>query len=303
MSSIIRLFGTALLLAGIVPAAFGQAQYYPSRPVRIIVAVPAGTAGDVTARVLANELGRKYHQRFLIDNKPGANGAIAVGALTSAARDGYTLLFAASSALTLTPHLDRDMRWNPLRDLEPIVELGVTPIAIGVNRTSPVNSLDDLLQEARGKPDTVKVGILPLSMGDLALRMLESAEYVKFTHVAYAGSSDMIGALLSGEIQVGFLGVGGIANQFAAGGPLKPLAMTTTGRIAVFPDTPAVGETIKGFDAGSWFGVFGPKDVDPKVVAFINTTVNDAIIDPTVKASMDGLGTNVTGGPPAILNG
>lgn len=296
----VALFLSALLT--LLALAFGaSAQPYPNKPVQIIVAVPAGTAGDVTARLIADELGEKLNQRFVVVNKPGANGVIAGDLVTTASHDGYTLFFSASSPLTVTPHLVKDLKWNPLKDLEPIVEVGTTPIVIAVARKSPINSMNDLIAAARKEPSKVTAGMLSLSMSQFAIAMLESGENIRFLSVPYKGATDIASGVLAGDIDVAFVGLGGLAAQLGPGGQLKALGVTTTERMASLPDTPAVGEVVKGYDAGTWFGLFAPKGVDPVAVKTLNAAVNELLKTQRAKSRLETLGTNPTGGTPADL--
>jgi tripartite-type tricarboxylate transporter receptor subunit TctC len=297
-----KAFGWLIVAAAsLCLAPIAMAQAYPSKPVQIIVGAAAGTAGDVTARVLAEELADKLGPRFVVINKPGANGVIAVEALTSAPKDGYTLFLSASSPLTVTPHLVKDFKWDPVKDFEPVVEIGTTPIAIAVSKKSPITSLQGMIDAAHSKPGAIKVGILALSMSQFAIDMLESEEKVKFLAVPYKGANDIVAALIAGDIDVAAIGLGGITAQLGPGGTLRPLAVTTTERMSALPDTPAVRELVRGYDAGTWFGLFAPRGTDPAVIRTLNQSINDVLKSPRTRSRLEGLGTAPTGGTPAEL--
>jgi tripartite-type tricarboxylate transporter receptor subunit TctC len=269
--------------------------------VQILVGAAAGTAGDVTARILAEELAEKFGPRFIVINKPGANGMIAVEALTSAPKDGYTLFLSASSPLTVTPHLAKDFKWDVGKDFDAVIEIGTTPIAIAVSKKSSIDTLPALIEAARRKPGEIKAGILALGMSQFALDMIERAENVKFLAVPYKGAHDIVAAVLAGEIDVALVGLGGISSHLGPAGSLKPLAVTTTQRVSVLPDTPAVREFLKDYDAGTWFGLFAPRGTDPAAVKTLNQAINEVLKSPRTRSRLEATGTAPTGGTPTDM--
>ena len=284
------------LAAGCLLPFRALAATWPTKPVHLILPIAPGTATDVNARILADQLSTRLGRRFLVDNRPGANGAIAAEYVATAPGDGYTLLFAAASALTITPHLLDNLHWNALTDFTPIVELGTTPDVIAVGKASPIVTLDDLVRRAQAKPDGIKAGIVPLTLSEFVMRLLESAAKINFRAVSYNSGAEMLNAAMSNEVDVIFFGIGGAAAQVAPDGTLRALATTTAKRLESLPDVMTVSEKYPGFDAGSWFALFGPKQLAPDVAVSLNAAVNATIAEPGIKAKLEALGTIPTGG-------
>lgn len=292
----------AVAAAGLAAAPLaGWSQAFPSRPIRIVLGVPPGTATDLTARPVFEAVAHKLGQPIVIDNKAAANGVVAAELVAAAPADGHTLLFLASSVFTISPHVVKGIRWNPLRDFTPVVEVGSTPLAFVVAANSPIRSLAALLSEARAHPGKLKAGMPVMSMGQFAVNMLEDAQKLQFLAVPYKGAAETMNAVLAGEIDIGVAGVGALTSQLGTGGGLRALAVTTTDRIGLLPQVPAVRELVPGFDAGSWFGLFGPAGMDARTVATLNKAVNEAIATPAMKMKLADLAVLTTGGGPEVL--
>ena len=291
------------LAAGCLIPLRALAAAWPTKPVHLILPIAPGTATDVNARILAEQLSARLGKRFLVDNRPGANGAIAAEFVANSPGDGYTLLFAAASALTITPHLLDNLHWNAIADFTPIVELGTTPDVVAVGKSSPIATLDELVRQAQAKPGGIKAGIVPLTLSEFVMRLLESAAKVTFRPVSYNTGAEMLNAAMSNEVDVIFFGIGGAAAQVAPDGNLRALATTTTKRLGSLPDVATVSEKYPGFDAGSWFALFGPKQLAPDVAASLNAAVNAIIATPGTKAKLEDLGTVPTGGSAEDLRG
>lgn len=288
-ASLITMFGSAAF-----------AQSYPNKPVRIIVGFPSGTGVDVAARVVAEAMGDKIGQRFIVENKPGANGAIAAETVANAAPDGYTLLIASSSTLSITPHIVKNRNWNPIKSFDPIVEVGSTSLVYGVAKNSPISSMPDLIKAARAKPGSIRVGIVPLGLSQLSISMLQNMEKLDFLVVPYKGTAEIVAGVLGGEIDVA---VAGFTPQFGSGGVLKPIGVSSATRIRALPDTPAIGDAVKGYEIASWTGLFGPAGVNPAIVSTLNKAANDIIRNQKIKSRLEDTGLAPTGGKPDALFG
>jgi len=298
-----RKFALSLSIVTASLAAHAQDRF-PSKPVRIVVGAPAGTAGDVTARVIADALSKQLRQPFVVDNKPGANGAVAASAVTTAAADGHTLFLSASSPMTITPHLVKKLGWNPLTSFSPVVEVGTAPLVLFVSAKSDIRSIDDLVKRAKQRGDgKMTMGILQLSMSQIAVSMFESQTGARFLSVPYKGGVEMGTALLGGEIDAGLVGLGGVAPQLGPDGGIRALGVTTVERIGSFPNVPAMREALKDYEAGSWFGLFAPAGTNPAAIQELNKAVNIALAEPQVKQLLLNSGTIPTGGAPSVLQG
>ncbi|WGF88107.1 Bug family tripartite tricarboxylate transporter substrate binding protein [Marinivivus vitaminiproducens] len=292
-----RILTALIVAAALVLPLQAAAQTFPDKPVKIIVGVHAGAAGDLMARFLSDALSAKTGQRFVVEDIPGANGAMAAAEAIAAPKDGYTIMFSASSLLTVSPHINESIKWNPTTDFEPIVEVGVTPIAIAVHKDSPIQSLQTLFDAAKAEPGTLTTGVLPLAMPDFAVTMLHRDAKVDLKKIPFSGGGDIMAAALSREIDVIFAGIGGVVSQFESGN-LKLIGVTTTQRMEAYPDAPTVAEIVPNYDAGSWFGFFGPTGMDAAAKEGMNRLVNDILMDPEIREKLEKMGTAPTGGSP-----
>jgi tripartite-type tricarboxylate transporter receptor subunit TctC len=274
---------------------------YPAKPVRIVVGVSPGTAGDTAARVVADSLARQLNQPFVVETRPGANGAIAASAVAGTAGDGYNLFFSASSPLTITPHLVKRIGFDPLTAFEPIVEVGAAPLGLFVSRRSDIRTFADFVRMAKAKEGKMDVGVLSLSMSQFAVTLLENMTGTKFHMIPYKGGPEMATAVISGEIEAGLVGLGGFSGQLGSDGQLRALGITTPQRISSFPDVPAIAEFAKGYDAGSWFGLFAPAGTPADIVGRLNAAVNTSLKDGAVRQALLNTGTIPTGGAPSVL--
>jgi tripartite-type tricarboxylate transporter receptor subunit TctC len=287
----------SLILFAHVPA---MAQSYPSKPVHIIIGTPAGGPSDVMARFLAQELSASFGPRFVVENRPGANGALAGDVVAKADRDGYTIMLCSASVMTITPHMNSNLRWDPLKDFTPIVYIGTTPLAIGVPKASSINSLSDLLAAARKEPGAINFAVQTGSMPHIAGKMLESGGGVQMTLVPFRGGGQMHAAVLANEVHVIIDGITPLIPHFQSGA-LTPMAVTGDSRVDVLPNTPTVGELIPGFEAGSWFALFGPAGLEPAVVKLMNEAVNKIIAKPDIRARLVQMAIAPVGGEPDRL--
>ncbi|KFL29565.1 hypothetical protein JP75_20220 [Devosia riboflavina] len=277
------------ILCGSALVAPVMAQDYPARPVQVVATGTAGTPTDIVARALAEALSASLGQRFVVENHPSANGAVAGGIVAEATPDGYSLLMASSSVLSVMPHLNEALTWDPFADLDPIISIGTAPLAIGVPPNSPYNTLEELVAGAKANPGDITAGAFSLALAHLAVLMLDQAADIDTTFVGYANSADLLTAGMSGEIGFMINGAGPLIPLFAAGS-LKPIAVTSSKRFEGLPDVPTVAETYPGYDAGSWFGLFGPHDLDPAVRDKLVATISEIVQAPAFREQLLGLG-------------
>lgn len=285
-------------LAATAPLARASAQAWPDRPIRLLAGVPAGSPTDIAARLLADRLGATRGWRLVVDNRPTANGMLAMDTVRRAPPDGYTLIFTASSTLTVLPHLSRNADWKPA-DFTPVIHIGATPIAITVAADSPLRSLADLIAAAKAKPDTIKAGLLPLTMSHFAQLMLDRAAGIALRPIPYTAQSQLLQSVLSRDVDVIFNGAGGVVAA-VEGGQMRALAVTGE-PIPALPGTPSAAADLPGFDASSWFGLFGPARMDAETVTLLNEAINAVLREPDMRAKLERTGAVVTGGPPGRL--
>ncbi len=255
----------ALGMSVMVPGT-GLAQSFPSKPIRIVVAFAPGGATDALARSLAQQLSVQTGATVIVENKPGASGAIAMELVARAPADGYTLLW-GSDTVVVQPLLRKNFPVDPLRDLTPLARLGTAPIVISVNKKVPAKDIKELIALAKSKPGALKYG----SGGSGSTQHITGEEFkirtgTDMIHIPYKGTAPAITDALGGHIDVVYTGVGEIA-PYVASGDIRPLAVMAESRVAALPNVPTMAESgLPNFIAGSWMGVLGPANL-PKDVA------------------------------------
>lgn len=277
-----RTFAPLLALLSAVAASAALAQQpYPSRPINIIVPFPPGGVVDNAARFVAQSLSPSWGQSIVVENRAGANGNIGVEACTKAEADGYTVCFPAGVIISLNPFAYAKLPFNPQRDLQPVVHVGVLDTSVGVNIGTPVNSVKELVEMARAKPGALNWGSLGVgSSSHLYMEWLQAKTGVKFTHVPYKGSPEMIRALISGEVQI-LTNSPGVMLPHVKAGKAKLLAVVTNGeRFAPLPQVPTLKEQGFDLDFRNWLAVFLPRNTPEPIVRRWNSEVNKLVKDP-----------------------
>ena len=290
-----RIFAASLLA---VLATASAAQDYPTKPIKLIVPFPPAGGTDIMSRVVAQKLSDLNKWHVVIDNRPGAGGNIGVDAAAKSAPDGYTLVMGQTSNLAINPTLFKDLPYDPVKDLEPVVLVGEGPVALAVRADSALKSLADLLAAAKAKPGAVTMA--SPGNGTVAhlsgVRIMQAAN-VKFEHIPYKGAAAAIPDLLGGNVDFYVSSVPSVQSQVTAG-RLRLLAVTGSKRSPIFPNVPTVGETIAGFQAVTWFGILAPAGTPKPVIAKLNAEINKALRDPEVRQSIGKEGGEVLGGTP-----
>jgi len=272
-------------------AATAHAGAFPSDgPVRLIVGFTPGGTIDSTARIVAEALSKRLKQSFVVENRSGANGMIAVRAVAQSKPDGYTLLISNSSSITVNPLMFKDAGYDPQKDLAPVGTVVTVPFVLLINPNNPrlagVNDVKSLVEHARKNPDTVTYGSSGIgNLAHLAGAQLATLSNVSMRHVPYKGTVPVEMALLSGDIDFGFDTLTGV--PYVKANKLKALAVSTAKRWVDLPDVPAVAELgYPGFDIGFWVGVFAPAGTPPAVIEQLNQALREAVADPQVKARL-----------------
>jgi tripartite-type tricarboxylate transporter receptor subunit TctC len=274
------------------------AQSYPSRPVRLIVQVPAGGAPDIIARVMGEWLSERLGQQFVIDNRPGASGNVATEAVIRSPADGYTLLL-AMSANAINPSLYENLRFHFARDAAPVASIGTIPLALEINPSLPPKTIPEFIAYAKANPGKINVA----STGNgtplhVAAEMFKIMAGVNLVHVAYRGEPTAVADLIAGQVQAIF-GVLPSTLPYIRSGQLRALGVTAAKRQAVLPDVPAIAEFLPGFEASGWYGIAAPRDTPPEIVDRLNKEVNAALTDPKTRKRFTDLGCLIVEGSPA----
>ncbi|OZI30279.1 ABC transporter substrate-binding protein [Bordetella genomosp. 10] len=284
------------LLGCLGAAGTARAEAYPEKPVKIVVAFTAGGTTDILTRSVANLLGQRLKQSFIVENRPGAGGNIGTEYVARSAPDGYTLIVDSVGPIAVNSSLNK-LNYDPLVDLVPVVQLADVPNVLVVPPDLPIHDMKEFLAYAKahsGKLNYSSTGIGTSS--HLSSYMLMQLNGIQATHVPYKGA-DALNDLLTGRVQFMFATIPSVIGQIKAG-KLRAIAVSSARRSASMPDIPSVAESgFPGFEAGSWFGMFAPKGTPPAVIAKLNATVNAVL--PELKDKMIAEGADPVGGSAA----
>jgi len=289
----LKLAVATMALAAGFPAA---AQTYPARPVKIIVPATTGGAIDVIARVLADKMTASLGLPVVVENKPGASNNLGTDFVAKSAPDGHTLVIVASSHAT-NKHLFKNLGWDPVKDFEPIVYTHVVPLLLTVHPSVPAKTVPELIAWMKANPD--KAVCAHSGNGSslhMAAELFMSMTNTRMQLVPYKGSSAAHPDLLAGRTVMIFDPITAIASHVKAGS-LRGIAVTTTKRSGLFPEIPAIAESLPD-DAATWGGILAPAGTPKEIVAKLNASINAALKMEDVRAKLQGGGIEIQGGTP-----
>lgn len=269
---------------------------YPDRPIRMIVPLAAGSAVDVAARLVTQKMADTMGQQIVIMNQPGASGLIGAEQVARAEADGYTIGGFNDSIMTMVPNLQSKMRWDILKDFEPVSLVATVEWGLIAGNETGFKSAADLIAAAKAKPGKIDYASGgPGSPQHLAMAMFASNAGISLTHVPYKGATQAATDVAAGQIPVGFQGLGTVA-ALVRGGQLRLIGVTTEKRLAAFPDVPTVSESgLPGFLFNSWFAMLAPAGTPKEIVARLNAEVLKALGDGEVRRKLEELGFAVRG--------
>ena len=288
---------TALAVAAMLGGAPAVAQNYPTKPVRIIAPFAPGGGTDFIARVAAAKLGEAMGQQFLVDNRPGAGGALGAELGTKAPPDGYTYTLIAGS-YSVNPAIYK-LNFDPVNDITPVIQLSAGPLLIVSHPTLPAKTAKDLIAIAKSKPGN----LLYASSGQgsivhLATEYFADMAGIKMTHVPYKGTGPALIDTISGQTQLLW---GSIAptTPHVKSGKLKPIAVSTMKRVEAFPNVPTVNESgLKGYDVVLWHGLVAPKNLPRPILDRVNGELNKILRNKDMQDKLAGDGVSAAGGTP-----
>jgi tripartite-type tricarboxylate transporter receptor subunit TctC len=292
----ISLFALVALVC--LPALAAQAEDYPTKPVKWIVAYPPGGTTDILARIMGQALSERLGQQFVIDNRPGAGNNIGTEQVVNSAPDGYTVLL-VNPANGINATLYKRLPFNFLRDIAPVAGITRVPNVMETNPNFPAKTVAEFI--AYGKANPGKINMASSGNGTsvhLSGELFMAMTGIKMTHVPYRGANPALTDLIAGTVDVLFDNLPS-SIEFIRGGKLRALGVTTDKRNAALPDVPTVADTVPGYEASAWFGIGAPKNTPPEIIAKLNKAVNDALADPKMKAKLADLGGIPMGGSPA----
>jgi tripartite-type tricarboxylate transporter receptor subunit TctC len=283
------------LLAALLPAvpAAAQPAGYPSKPIRWIVAYPAGGGSDFLARQLAPQLGKQLGQTLVIENRPGAAGIIGTDAAAKSAPDGYTILTGDNGAMVFNADMYKKLPYDP-KDFAPVGFMARFPLIVAVHPGSGFSSMKQLLDEVKKHPGKYTYASPGTgSPHHLAMELLKERTGSFIVHVPYRGTALALQDVVSGQVPMMVVDTAGGLPQIRAG-KIKPLAVMSPKRIATLPDVPTLDELgVKGFDVTAWQGLFVPKGTPPEIVHRLTAEMQKAITTPEVKARLEDFGLEV----------
>jgi tripartite-type tricarboxylate transporter receptor subunit TctC len=293
-------FGLGMALAFGVAAASGQT--YPSKPVRIINPFAPGGATDIIARHMAQKLTDAWGQPVIVENRPGASGAIGVQAVARSAPDGYTLLIATQTTHAANPALYQNLPYDAAKDFAPLTLAGSTPLALVVHPSVGVTSVGQLLERAREKPGS----LLYASGGNgtsqhLTAELMKSLSKTFLVHIPYKGAGPAMTDLLGGQVHLMFDNLP-TALPHVKSGRLRALAVSTAERSPLAPELPTMAESgLAGFDISTWFAFFAPAGTPAAVVERISKDMREALSAPDTRARLTAIGVDIRASTPDEL--
>jgi tripartite-type tricarboxylate transporter receptor subunit TctC len=265
-------------------AAAAQVTEYPVRPITLIVPAAPGGVTDTLGRTLAQRFTQAWGHQAVVENKPGANNQIAAEFVTKSAPDGYTLFIGPEVTFVVNPSLYPKLPYDPFKGFTPISGLVTINHALVVNPSFPVRNVKDLIALAKSKPGEINYGTFGIgSSGHLNMELLQALSGAKFQAVHYKGATPALTDVMAGHIQMMFISVGSAVPQWKAD-KVKLIAVGAAKRMRLLPEVPTVAESgLPGYEAVSWFGLFGPPGMPADIVAKINEEVRKAFSDPDLK--------------------
>jgi tripartite-type tricarboxylate transporter receptor subunit TctC len=291
--------GSALGVAGLplIRSGLALAADYPTKPVRWVVGYPPGGSTDILARLMGHYLTEKFHQQFVIENKPGAGNNIATEYVINSPPDGYTV-YLVNPANGINASLYKKLSFNFVRDMAPVGGIMRVPNVMIVHPDVPAKTVAEFITYAKANPGKVNMassgnGTSVHLSGELFMAMTG----VKMTHVPYRGSNPALTDMISGQVQVMFDNMPSCLPHIKAG-KLRALAVTTEKRSDSLPDVPTLAETVPGYEASAWFGMGVPAKTPHDVIAVLNKGINEGLADPKLKPRFEDLGGAPMGGTP-----
>jgi tripartite-type tricarboxylate transporter receptor subunit TctC len=296
---------TVAAIAGLTAAIDSQADDYPNKPITVVLGYSAGGPTDVLMRAIAPRLIAEWRQQVIVENKPGANEAIAAQAVSKAPADGYTLLLSSEAPLTQNQHLYRKLAYSPEKDFAPVTRLVSSPLVLVVNTNVPANTLPEFIALAKSR-----AAARPLSYGSagsggvlhLPMAMLAKQNGLNMIHVPYKGVAPLITDLIAGQVDAAWVAVAGAA-PYVHDGKLKALVVDAPARVKTLPQVPVFGETrVPPVQADFTFALQGPAGMPAAVADKVSAAIRKVLVDPEFREKhLDPYGYVVVASTPAEL--
>jgi tripartite-type tricarboxylate transporter receptor subunit TctC len=289
-----------IVLCVLLAPGFAAAQDYPAKPIRIVIPYPPGGASDVTARLLGQKMSEAWGQQVIPDNKPGANGILALEHVAKSAPDGYTLLLANLGPNAINPAVYAKLPYDPIKDFSPITLTTLVPQVLVASPALEAKNIQELIALARANPGKINYGTGGNgSANHLAVELMASIAGVKFTAVPYKGDAPAMADAISGQVSMTLPTVLA-ATPHIKSGKLRPLAVTTKTRVSALPDVPTMQEAgVPGYESVSWGGIMAPAGTPPAVINKLHAEFARILKLPDIQERMEALGSTIVGSGPA----
>jgi tripartite-type tricarboxylate transporter receptor subunit TctC len=296
MKRVYSLLLSAVLLAGTTWVA---AQEYPSKPVRLIVPFAPGGGNDIVARAIAQQLSASLGRQFVVDNRAGAGGVVGAELAAKSPADGYTLFLGGVGSHAVNPNLHTKLPYDPVADFAPITLIASAPSVLVVHPAVPARTIEEFTALAKANPGKLNFASNGNgSSAQLAAVLYASMAGVRMVHVPYKGLAPALADLLSGEVQLMFSSMVAIIPHIKTG-RLRALAVTGRKRSPLLPEVPTLEESgLRGYEAGSWYGILAPAGTPPQIVAKLNAGIVQALQQPAIRERLAAEGAEAIGGTP-----
>lgn len=290
------LLAAAVLSFGLFTGAGASAQGFPSKPIRIVVPAPPGSAPDVIARLLGDQYRQRLGQPVLVENRPGAGGIVAVNAARGAEADGHTLLLAQAAVVTVTPHTYKEAKYDMERDFDAVSAVASTPMLFVANPANGPKSWTDALAQAKSRPEQLSVGNpTRTSIPHLAAELVSLRTGVRFQHVSMSNTSQGIQAVVNGDTLMYVDGVAPLIPMVKAG-RVRALAVAADRELPGLEGIPLAKDAVPDFNVSGWFVLFAPKGTPRPVLDKLNEATHAGVNSPEMVAKMRELGNYPMGG-------
>jgi tripartite-type tricarboxylate transporter receptor subunit TctC len=263
---------------------------YPSKPITLVVPQAAGGANDTIARVVGQRLSELLGQPVIIDNRTGAGGNVGTVAAAKARNDGYTLMLTADSSMVINPSLYKNTGFDPLKDFEPVGPVATAGYVLVANTNFPAKNVAELVALAKQQPGKINIGSAGNgTLNHLIGEMLGKATGIELTHVPYKGAAAAVTDLVAGNVQVSVQSLPS-SISFIRSGKVKVLGVVNPKRVPALPDAAPIGDTVKGFGATPWYGLFAPAGTPKAIVTQLNAAIAKALESKEVQERLAGVG-------------
>jgi len=276
-----------------------KAQNYPSKPVKLVVPFPAGSATDLVARLAGQQLQEALKQPFVVENKPGAQGAIAAEFVAKSAPDGYTLMVTTNTPQAANVSLFKKLPYDPVKDFEPIARLSTTSFMLMARPDFPAKTLKELLVHVRSQPGKFSAGYGSAG-SQVSIAMMKSMGRLDVVEVPYKGIPQTVTDVLGGTLSFTFVDLSNALPQMKSG-KLRGYAVTSEKRTPLAPDVPAMAEELKGYDLIAWFAIVAPAGTPKEIVNLLSETTLKAVAKKEIVDKFAAIGTDVAPMNPAQL--